>query len=215
MATTNRDLRNRAFGQEWSPTPIDNFGIWLSARQIRRRVGSFRGLDVVDVGCGYHASFARTILDEARSVTLVDVDLAPELEEHPSASLLVGHLPGVLTEIADESVDIIVCNSVLEHLWDPISTLEHFHRALRPGGTAMLNVPSWRGKTFLELSAFRLRLSPPDEMDDHKTYYDPRDLWPLLVRAGFRPHDIKCFLHKMGLNTFATCRRSVPENGAR
>jgi hypothetical protein len=42
-------------------------------------------------------------------------------------------------------------------------------------------------------------------MDDHKCYYDPRDLWPMLVRAGFRPQQIHCKRHKFGLNTFATC----------
>jgi len=46
-----------------------------------------------------------------------------------------------------------------------------------------------------------------DEMDDHKMYYDPRDLWPLLVEAGFLPHAIRIFRHKVGLNTFAICRR--------
>jgi len=69
-----------------------------------------------------------------------------------------------------------------------------------------VNVPSWRGKRFLELSAYRLGLSPAEEIDDHKAYYDPRDLWPLLVRAGFRPSEIRCFRHKFGLNTFAVCR---------
>ncbi len=70
-----------------------------------------------------------------------------------------------------------------------------------------MNVPSWRGKKFLELSAFRLGLSPAVEMDDHKQYYDVRDLWPLLVRNGFRPSQIRCFRHKFGLNTFAVCSK--------
>ena len=43
-------------------------------------------------------------------------------------------------------------------------------------------------------------------MDDHKTYYDPKDLWPLLVKAGFAPHAIACGRHKFGLNTLAVCR---------
>ena len=43
-------------------------------------------------------------------------------------------------------------------------------------------------------------------MDDHKAYYDVKDFWPLLVRAGFRPSNIRCFSHKFGLNTFAVCR---------
>jgi hypothetical protein len=86
--------------------------------------------------------------------------------------------------------------------------LREIRRVCAPGGTCLVNVPSWRGKWFLELSAFRLNVSPPEEMDDHKTYYDPRDLWPLLVRAGFLPHEISCFKHKFGLNTFAVCRVS-------
>ena len=56
------------------------------------------------------------------------------------------------------------------------------------------------------ISAARAGLSPAEEMDDHKTYYDPQDLWPLLVRAGFAPHGIRCYTHKFGLNTFAVCR---------
>jgi hypothetical protein len=46
-------------------------------------------------------------------------------------------------------------------------------------------------------------------MDDHKMYYDPRDLWPLMVRAGFAPHAIRCFRHKFGLNTFAVATVSA------
>jgi hypothetical protein len=49
-------------------------------------------------------------------------------------------------------------------------------------------------------------LSPAIEMDDHKCYYDPRDLWPMLVLSGFRPSGISCRRHKLGLNTFAACR---------
>ena len=43
-------------------------------------------------------------------------------------------------------------------------------------------------------------------MNDHKIYYDPRDLWPLLVRAGFIPQAIRMGTHKFGLNTYAIGR---------
>ena len=97
---------------------------------------------------------------------------------------------------------------MLEHLWSPLQALQEFHRITAPGGVCLINVPSWRGKWFLEFFAFRLGLSPAAEMNDHKTYYDPKDLWPLLVQAGFRPQDIKCFRHKFGMNTFAVCSKS-------
>jgi len=73
----------------------------------------------------------------------------------------------------------------------------------------LINVPTWRGKFFLEFSAFRLALSPKVEMDDHKMYYDKRDLWPLLVRVGFRPSRIALNYHKFGLNLFAAAVKSA------
>ena len=75
-----------------------------------------------------------------------------------------------------------------------------------------MNVPSWLGKPFLEFASFRLGVTnTAEEIDDHKAYYDPRDLWPMLVRAGFRPSRIRCFRHKFGLNTSAVCH--VPTDG--
>jgi hypothetical protein len=68
-------------------------------------------------------------------------------------------------------------------------------------------VPTWLGKRFLEFSAFRLGLSPKVEMDDHKMYYGERDLWPILVRAGFKPSQIQLGYHKFGLNLFAAARK--------
>ena len=71
----------------------------------------------------------------------------------------------------------------------------------------LVNVPTWRGKAVLEFSAFRLSTSPAVEMNDHKMYYDKRDLWPLLVRAGFLPSAIRLKNHKFGLNLFAAARK--------
>jgi 2-polyprenyl-3-methyl-5-hydroxy-6-metoxy-1,4-benzoquinol methylase len=199
--------RVRSFGEGYSLTPVDRFGVWLSSRQIRRHVDGFHGKAAGDFGCGYHASFARTILPSLKRLTLVDVSLAPDLKQHPSIDALEGRLPDVLDAVPSESLDIVLCNSVLEHLREPLAMLRQCRRVLAPGGVALINVPSWRGKAFLEFSAFRLGLSPREEMDDHKRYYNPSDLWPMLVEAGFRPSRIRCFRHKFGLNTFAVCRK--------
>jgi hypothetical protein len=40
----------------------------------------------------------------------------------------------------------------------------------------------------------------------HQTYYGPHGRWPLMVRAGFRPHGLHCFRHKFGSATFTVCR---------
>jgi SAM-dependent methyltransferase len=201
-------VRSTAFGQSGDLSAADRLGIWLSGYRVRKEVGDFSGKAIGDFGCGYQARFARTVLRDVAAATLVDVALAGDLGENPKVRAIEGKLPDALSDIASDSLDVVMCVSVLEHLWHPEVALTEFHRILAPGGICVVNVPSWRGKRFLELSAFRLGLSPVEEMDDHKRYYDPRDLWPLLVQAGFLPHGIRCYRHKLGLNTFAACRNS-------
>jgi SAM-dependent methyltransferase len=198
--------RSASYEQDRALTPVDRLGVWLSARAINRHVPSFAGKSVGDFGCGYHARFVRSVLPEIERAVLVDVALAPDLKDDERITAIEGALPGALRGLDNASLDIALCVSVLEHLWEPLETLVELRRILAPAGICLVNVPSWRGKRFLELSAFRLGLSPPDEMDDHKAYFDPKDLWPLLVRAGFLPHNITCQRHKFGLNTFAACR---------
>jgi SAM-dependent methyltransferase len=200
--------RSGAYGQHRAPTPVDRFGVWLSARALRKHVGSFAGKRLGDFGCGYDARFARTVLDEVARAVLVDVALATDLKAHPRVTAIEGTLPEAIEDLEDDSLDVVLSISVLEHLWEPLRMLQELRRVCAPGGLCLVNVPSWRGKWFLEFSAYRLNLSPPEEMDDHKAYYDPRDLWPLLIRAGFVPHEIDCYKHKFGLNTFAVCRVS-------
>ncbi|MGO9100548.1 MAG: class I SAM-dependent methyltransferase [Mycobacterium sp.] len=203
---TSRDTRATSFGETRKPSLMDRAGIWLSKRQIDRTVGDLTGKDVADIGCGYQAATMRRYLDTVGSALLVDLHLADDLCVHPKVKAVEGELPGILTELPSRSLDVIFCMAVLEHLWEPELTLLAFRRLLRPGGVCAINVPSWAGKPVLEVLAFRLGWSPPEEMEDHKMYYNPRDLWPLLVRAGFRPSHIRVFKHKFGFATFAVCR---------
>jgi SAM-dependent methyltransferase len=207
-SSSNADLPARAgsYGQHRAHSRVDRFGVWLSSRALNRHVPLFAGKSVGDFGCGYEARFVRSVLPQIERAVLVDVALAPDLKADERITAIEGVLPDALCDLDEASLDVVLCVSVLEHLWDPRAMLRELRRVTAAGGTCLVNVPSWRGKSFLELSAFRFGWSPPEEMDDHKRYYDPRDLWPLLVEAGFRPHAITCRRHKFGLNTFAACR---------
>jgi len=198
-------FRNEAWGRE-RLTPIERFGSWLSLRRLRRTLGPLAGKDVGDFGCGYRGGILHDLLDQVRSATLVDVSLDERLKARPSVRAIEGVLPDVLEHVADESLDAVICNNVLEHLWQRGALLRHVRRVLRAGGTAFINVPSWRGKWFLETAAFRLRLTSYEEIDDHKTYFEVRELWQLLVESGFFPSEIRCASHKFGLNTYAVCK---------
>jgi SAM-dependent methyltransferase len=199
--------REAAFGQGYTPTLVDRLGVWLSARQIRRFVSSFEGKNIADLGAGFDAAFTRTVLDEVANAVVVDFALADDVKAHPKVHAIEGRLPESLAGLPDRSLDVVLIVSVLEHLWEPLTVLKETYRLLRSDGLCLVNVPSWRGKRYLEFSAFKLGFSPAIEMDDHKAYYDVSDLWPMLVRAGFLPSQITCFPHKFGLNTFAACRK--------
>lgn len=97
-----------------------------------------------DFGCGYHAAFARTVLPELGHAVLVDVALAPDLKSNPRITAIEGILPDVLEQVATESLDIVLCISVLEHLWDPLAALRSCFRIVRPDGMCLFNVPSSR-----------------------------------------------------------------------
>jgi len=208
-SSADSSRRVGSYEQHRAHSPVDRFGVWLSAQAITRHVSSFAGKSVGDFGCGYQARFVRSVLPDLERAVLVDVALAPDLKADERITAIEGALPGALRGLEDASLDVVLCVSVLEHLWEPLETLVELRRLVAPGGVCLVNVPSWRGKRFLELSAYRLGLSPVEEMDDHKAYYDPKDLWPLLVRAGFHPREISCKKHKFGLNTFAACRVSL------
>lgn len=206
----SQPARKQAYGaSSRQETVVDRFGIWLSGHEIRRNVKNFNQLRVADIGCGHNASFTSRILDRVQSAVLADITLSATLKAHPKVTALEGYLPDVLSAIKSSSQDLVMCISVLEHVWDPLAALKEMRRILAPGGTCLLSVPTWRGKWFLEFSAFRLKTSPPEEMDDHKMYYDSRDFWPLLVQAGFLPHQIRCYRYKFGIGLFGVCKFSV------
>src|SRR5437762_602965 len=111
--------RQRAFGQDYTPTLVDRFGVWLSARQIRRYAGSLAGKRIGDFGCGYQASFVRSVLREVDQAVLVDSALATDLKRASNVTAIEGILPDALSQVPSTSLDVVLCISVLEHLWDP------------------------------------------------------------------------------------------------
>ena len=198
--------RTTSYG-EHTLTPVDRFGVWLSLRALKREVDWSAGPRVLDIGCGYEATLLRALQPRIAAGTAVDVSLSPALTDE-GLRPIEAPIETALPQVEDASVDVVLAISVLEHLWEPELVLRECHRVLASDGVLAVNVPSWAGKRALEFSAYRLHLSPAEEMDDHKMYFGRRDLWPLLVRAGFRPSAIRMRYHKGGLNLFATARRA-------
>jgi SAM-dependent methyltransferase len=203
-----RLTRRAAYGQSglsWA----DRLGVYLSKQMILRHLPKGASLAALDIGCGYYATLLQAISSRSTSGLGIDVQIDERVKGIPGLSFIEGEIERVLPSLDSERFHIILLISVLEHLWEPLWVVKECYRLLKPGGVLFINVPTWRGKRLLEFSAFRLGSSPACEMNDHKMYYDLRDLWPILVKAGFLPSCLDLKYHKLGLNLFAVARKQV------
>lgn len=187
---------------------LERVGVWLSHRAVARVLKAYERPRVLDLGCGYRCALLHAFAEDLGPSTGVDLAVDPAWVNRPGISALQMPIEDAWSSIAEVTYDVVTMINVLEHLWRPLDALTQAFARLRPGGTLVVNVPTWLGKSVHELQAFRLGLSSPVEIDDHKFYFNRRDLWPLLVRAGFRPSMIQMRYHKCRLNLFATARRA-------
>lgn len=198
---------HESYGQH-GLTVVDRLGVWLSQRAIRRYLPPHNNLEVLELGCGYGATQLLALEPMLKRAVGVDFQIAPELRAREKFEFHEGSIEEILPGFATESFDVAMLISVLEHLTEPQFVLQSVWGLLKPSGVLLVNVPTWSGKRMLELSAFRLGCSPKVEIDDHKMYYGKRDLWPMLVRAGFKPSEIRLQYHKFGLNLFAVAKKN-------
>ena len=115
----------------------------------------------------------------------------------------------------DEMFENITILNGLEHLWHPQEIVAECHRVLKRGGVLQVIVPTWFGKPFLEFLAFRVKNAQAYvEMNDHKMYYDEKTLWPMLVKAGFQPKDVRLKRVKAFCSLYARAEKADSGRGA-
>jgi SAM-dependent methyltransferase len=186
--------------------PLERAGVWLSHRAVARVIARYSQPRLLDLGSGYGCRLIGYFRPQLGPSTAVDLQLDPALSDPPQLTLVESRIEDAWPLLPRGAFDIVTIINVLEHVWEPQEVLSSAASCLRPGGTLVVNVPTWLGKVAHEFQAFRLGLSSAIEIDDHKRYFDKRDLWPLLVRAGFKPSRVALSYHKLRLNLFATAR---------
>ena len=151
-------LRAHASYGQHGLTPVDRFGVWLSKRAIHRHLPSGDDLEVLELGCGYRATQLLALERKLKRGIGVDFQIAPELQTLEKFTFYQGTIEKTLVKLESETVDVVMLISVLEHLVEPQFVIESAWRMLRRSGLLLVNVPTWIGKRFLELSAFPGRI---------------------------------------------------------
>jgi SAM-dependent methyltransferase len=121
MSALAESLRERYFGDDEHPYAT-----------FERRVDALLRPEhtLLDAGCGRTAPVLVKYRGKARR--LIGVDLVDFPAPVPGVELRKGDLANV--GVPDESVDIVMSRSVMEHVTDPAAVYAEMHRILRPGG---------------------------------------------------------------------------------
>ncbi len=110
---------------------------WYFRRLLARYLTP--GMRVLDAGCGRDADLARYL--QAAGCRVLGVDLGPGLSENSALHYPVrGNLEAL--PFSNESVDLVTCRYVAEHLKEPVKVFRELARVLRRGGKVVLLTPN-------------------------------------------------------------------------
>ena len=123
-----------------------------------------RGMEIGALNCPYPVLKGVEVL-YSDILTPEQIDASYPGSKHPD---IVSNGESFPT-IADNSMDFLIANHVLEHVTDPIGSISEWHRILKPGGILLMAVPDKRF-TF-DSERERTRLS--HLLDDHNSGLDP------------------------------------------
>jgi len=99
---------------------------------------------LLDVGCG-RGVFARDIKSRYNcTVHGVEFDeaSAAECAKHID-KVLIGDITALLPELPDRYYDIVACNDILEHLYDPYALLQSLRQKIVSGGILVASIPNF------------------------------------------------------------------------
>lgn len=136
------------------------------------------GRDIVDFGCG-DGAFLRAVRE--RVASCCGVELQRDYVNALNGEGIACHTS--LDALGDGSLDTAVSFHVLEHLPEPLPVLRDLRRVLKPGGTAVLEVPHANDFLLRELDCAAFRKFTL--WSQHLVLHTRDSLNRLLLAAGF------------------------------
>lgn len=116
----------------------------LATLQLHCRRDLTRGV-WLDIGCG-SGGVAATLAAHAQHVVGVDPESWERWnqfrEQHSNLDFHAASYRNLETLLGPESVDVVVCNQVYEHVDDPIALLQAIHCVMKPGAVCYFAGPN-------------------------------------------------------------------------
>lgn len=149
----------------------------VRARLLQRYVSGGR---LLEIGCasGFFLEAARRAGFDVLGIEPSETP-AQQARAQFGVEVITGFIEDV--DLPVETFDVACAWHVLEHIPDPLPTLERIRGALRPGGHLLLEVPNIASDRALRERSHWHNLDPRN----HVGHFEPRALRALLERAGF------------------------------
>jgi SAM-dependent methyltransferase len=141
----------------------------INARKFKEFI--FPEDSVLDFGCG-----GGYLLQALDAKVKIGIEVNPDAVEDARKKGIV--LFENLVPVEDNSIDKVISNHALEHVYNPVYELSEMFRVLKPGGFLLLCVPidEYRNqKVFLK-----------NEINNHLQTWTPQLLGNSFVEAGFK-----------------------------
>jgi 2-polyprenyl-3-methyl-5-hydroxy-6-metoxy-1,4-benzoquinol methylase len=155
---------------------------------LLRLWGDRRGLDVLDVGCGF-ATTAQKIRDAGnRVVGIESSDSAVVVARKRIDEVIEADLQNI-EAIGDRRFDAIIFADVLEHLPWPIGVLKSYLALLKPGGSVIISLPNvglWSVRLGLMFGRFQYDESGVLDRT-HLRFFTRRSAIQMMRSAGLEP----------------------------
>jgi 2-polyprenyl-3-methyl-5-hydroxy-6-metoxy-1,4-benzoquinol methylase len=159
----------------------------------------------LDIGCG-SGGIAATLAAHVRQVIGVDPESWERWQNfraaHPNLAFHKGSYRDLDRLLGPDSIDVVVCNQVYEHVDDPVALLRAIHDALKPGGLCYFAGPNllwpiephvfwpfvhWLPRGLAQRAMRWLGSQHAAELDAHSTNYWRLRTW--FRDVGFMPRN--------------------------
>ncbi len=169
----------------------------------------------LDAGCGTGV-LSKILIDKGANVLGIDASMPMVMEARNNVSDYTNkncvefrHIKTVEElDIPDNSVDGILCSSVLEYLDEPELALEEFQRIVRLGGVLVLSVPNKRslvriGQKFIRIFGKLIGKDIAPYLSVSKNEYSKEEFQKLLIKYGLKCIDYVAFDPIFNKNCFS------------
>lgn len=188
----------------------------MRTKKVLSILKKYKNIKLLDIGCGRHYELlkaAESYIDEGYGIDCKVPDIHIGKLKTKKIKILK-KLP-----FKDKTFDFVTMLAFLEHLDKPLIIIKEIERILKPKGKLLITVPSRYSKPLLVFFSRKLKIVSIEEINDHKKYYNFKDVEKLIKTTDLLRIDehkyFQLFMNNFFIisKSFSKLKRIYKKNG--